>query len=71
VLVVGKGVHRVNRKDQVSYECRMSEIDDSIIFHIVCNNFKVETSPSTPFEDESVPSTPVQCPSEQAIAAKR
>ena len=52
VLVVGKGVHRVNRKDQLCYECRISEIDDNTIFHISCNNFKVETSPSTPFEDE-------------------
>jgi len=71
VLVVGKGVHRVNRKDQLCYECRISEIDDNTIFHISCNNFKVETSPSTPFEDEIVPSTPAQPPSERLIAATR
>jgi hypothetical protein len=64
VLVVGKGVHRVNRKDQLSYECRISEIDDNTIFHISCNNFTVETAPSTPFEDKIGPSTPAQPPSE-------
>ena len=71
MLVVGKGVHWVNRKDQVCYECRISKIDDSTIFHISYNNFKVETAPSNPFEDESVPSTSAQRPSEQAVSAQR
>ncbi|KAL7537206.1 hypothetical protein ACHAXR_007655, partial [Thalassiosira sp. AJA248-18] len=54
VLVGGKGTHRVNRKDQDCYECRISEIDNSTIFHICSNNFKVEVEGATPFEDEAV-----------------
>ena len=67
VLLVGKGVHRVNRKTQMCYECRIPEIDNSTIFHIVCNNFKVETLPSTPFQDEIVEDTGVPCPSNEAV----
>ena len=52
VLVVGKGTHRVNRKDQLCYECRIPEIDDNTVFHICVGNFKVEEAPSTPFPDE-------------------
>ena len=51
VLLVGKGVHRVNRKDQMCYECRLEEIEN-VLFHIVCSNFRVDTDPATPFEDE-------------------
>ena len=52
VLVVGKGTHRVNRKDQLCYECRIPEIDDNTVSHICVGNFKVEEAPSTPFPDE-------------------
>ena len=53
VVVVGKGQHRINRKVQVAYECRIPAIDDSTTFHIVCSNFRVDEAPATPFEDES------------------
>ena len=65
VLLVGKSVHRVQRKDQLCYECRIAEIDDSTIFHIVCNNFKVEVAASIPFEDEAVVTTSVTLPTAQ------
>ena len=52
VLVVGKGVERVNRKDQLCYRVRIPEFDDSTVFHICVNNFKIEEAPPTPFEDE-------------------
>ena len=52
VVLVGKGTHRVNRKEQLCYECHILDIDDGTIFHIVCGNFKVEVAASTPFEDE-------------------
>ena len=50
---MGKGTHRVNRKDQLCYECRIPEIDGTV-FHICCGNFKIEEAPSTTFEDEIV-----------------
>ena len=74
VLVVGKGVHRVNRKDQLCYEVRINEIDDGTIFHICCGNFKVEEAASTPFEDElaATPSTPVTATTlQQSTEARR
>ena len=54
VLLVGKGTHCVNRKDQLCHECRIPEIDNGTVFHIFCGNFNIEESPSTPFEDEIV-----------------
>ena len=53
VLLVGKGIHRVNRKDKLFYECRILEIDGTV-FHICCGNFKIEEAPPTTFEDEIV-----------------
>eukprot|EP00957_Ditylum_brightwellii_P083737 6364532-Ditylum_brightwellii.AAC.1 len=51
-LIVGKGIHRVQKKDQLCYECRILDIDDNTIFHIVCHNFKVEDAAATPFDDK-------------------
>ena len=70
VLIVGKGMHKVNRREQLCYECRIPEIDNGVIFHITCKNFKVEVDGATPFEDEvvvRVPTTPQ--PTAQATAA--
>ena len=58
VLITGKGEHRVNRKDQTCYECRIPDIDAGTIFHIVCSNFKVETEGAVPFPSETVPNAP-------------
>ena len=69
VLITGKGMHRVNRKDQLCYECRINEIDDGTVFHIVTNNFKIETEGATPFPDEinaHVSTTTPTDPSEEA-----
>ena len=41
VLIVGKGMHKVNRQEQLCYECRIQEINNGVIFHITCKNFKV------------------------------
>ena len=54
VVITGKGDHRINRKVQRAYECRIPDIDDSTVFNIVCGNFKVEQAPIHPFEDERV-----------------
>ena len=50
-LIVGKGAHRIHEKEQLCYKCQIPDIDDNTIFHIVCNNFKVEDAPATPFND--------------------
>ena len=49
---MGKGIYRVQKKDQLCYQCRIPDIDDNTIFHIVCRNFKVEDAAATPFDDE-------------------
>ena len=41
VLLVGKGMRKVNRQEQLCYECRIMEIDNGVIFHITCKNFRV------------------------------
>ena len=58
VLLVGKGTHCVNRKDQLCYECRIPKID-GIVFHIFCGNFKIEEAPSTTFKYKIVVMTVV------------
>ena len=53
VLLVVKGTHRVNRKDQLCYEIRIPKINGTV-FHICCGNFNIEEAPSTTFKDEIV-----------------
>ena len=60
LLITGKGTSRVNRKEQTCYECRIPDIDDGTIFHIVCRNFKVEKEGAPPFQTETVPNAPVE-----------
>ena len=55
---MGKGIHRVNRKDQLCYECRIPAIDGTV-FHYCCGNFKIEEDPSTTFKYEIVVMTVV------------
>ena len=54
VLVLGKGNHRINRKDQLCYKCRIPKIDKGTVLHICCGNFKIEEAPSTILKDEIV-----------------
>ena len=54
VVVTGKELFRILRKDQVAYKCRIPEIDDGIEFQICANKFRVDQDPAQPFEDESV-----------------
>ena len=62
VLLGGKGMQKVNRREQLCYECRIPEIDNGVVFHITCNNFRVETDGATPFDDKFVVSA--QAPQE-------
>ena len=59
---MGKGTHRVNRKDQLCYKCRTPKIDNGTLFHICYCNFNIEESPSTIFEDEIFVITVVDAP---------
>ena len=54
VVVTVKELFLILRKGQVSYKCRIPEIDDGIKFNICANNFRVDQDPAQPFEDESM-----------------
>eukprot|EP00957_Ditylum_brightwellii_P061877 4696159-Ditylum_brightwellii.AAC.1 len=66
-LIVRKGIHRVQKKDQLCYECQILDIDDNAIFHIICHNFKVEDAATTPFDDKRPLETVVTVPNTQEI----
>ena len=59
VLLAGKGMHKVNQREQLCYECRIPEIGDGVIFHITCKNFRVEIVGATTFDDEVVVSAQI------------
>ncbi len=61
VLVTGKGVRKVQHKNQMCYLVHIPEINDSTIFHIVKKNFKVLSAPATSFESK-VPAVRENCP---------
>ena len=48
VLIVGKGMQKVNQQEQLCYECRIPEIKNGVVFHIACKNFRVETYVANP-----------------------
>ncbi len=53
LLIVGKGTHRINKKDQIASECHIASIsDENIVFKIVCSHFTVTQSPNEPFADK-------------------
>jgi hypothetical protein len=52
VLVTDKAVHKISKKDRMCYKVRIMEINDGTKFFIVKKNFKVEQSPTIPFESE-------------------
>ena len=54
VVVTGKELFRISRRDQLAYKCCIAEIDDGSEFHICANNFRVDQDPVQPFEDESM-----------------
>ena len=54
VVVTGKEMFRVSRRDQLAYKCHIAEIDNRSEFHICANNFRVDQYPVQPFEDESM-----------------
>ena len=54
VVVTGKELFRISRRDQLVYKCCIAEIDDGRKFHICANNFRVDQDPVQPFEEESV-----------------
>ena len=52
VVVSGKELFRISRRDQVAYKCRIAEIDDGSKLHICAKNFRVDQDPVQPFEDK-------------------
>ena len=54
VVVTGKELFRILRKDQVAYKCCIAKINDGSEFHICANNFRLYQDPVQPFEDKSV-----------------
>ena len=54
VLLGGKGMQKFNRREQLCYECRITEIDNGVIFHITCKNFS-SSGGSTPPPTVAVP----------------
>jgi len=63
VLICGKGMHQISRRQQLAYECRIPEIDEDHVWYIACSNFKVEKEGPTPFPDEATqPPPPPQAP---------
>ena len=48
VVVTGKELFQISRRDQLAYKCRIAE------FQICANNFQVDQDPVQPFEDESM-----------------
>ena len=54
IVVTGKEMFRISRRDQLAYKCRIAEIDDGSEFRIYANNFRVDQDPVQPFEDESM-----------------
>ena len=58
VLIIGKGMHRINNREQLAYECRLPDINESITFVVVKGHVTVTTeSPQEPFIDEVVTAT--------------
>ncbi len=52
-FIVSKGMHWINKKDQIAYECCIPSIsDDNIVFKIMCSHFTVTQSPNEPFADK-------------------
>lgn len=65
LLVVGKGTHRINKKDQTAYECRIPSIsdDNDTVFLTVCSHLTVTQSPpGEPFPDEAAIPTSAEPP---------
>jgi hypothetical protein len=58
VVICGKGMKNVSRREQMCYEIRLADYGEDTVFHIVCCNFKVLVEGPEPFEDE-VPAPPV------------
>ena len=53
VLVVGEGMRRVARKDQMCYLVRIDDIGEDVLLHIVKKNFKITEAPTEPFPSEA------------------
>ena len=52
VVVTGKELFRISRRDQLAYKRCINEINEGSEFHICANNFRVDQDPVQPFEDE-------------------
>ena len=67
VIILGKEQHKVRRKMQVCYKCRIPDIDDGTEFFIVCSNFKVEVEGAHHFVDEAAVAGPPAAVDEHLI----
>lgn len=57
-IIVGKELHRINKKNQMAYLCRLPYMSDNKIYAISCKHVTVLTEGETPFEDEVAPTAP-------------
>jgi hypothetical protein len=57
VLVIGEGVRKVNRKEQMCYIVCIPAIDNGTTFHIVKKVFKVDSAVPQPFVELHLSST--------------
>ena len=54
VVVTGKDLFHISRRDQVAYKCCIADINNGSEFHICADNIRVDQDPVQPFEDESL-----------------
>ena len=65
VIVLGQGQLMINRKLQKTYEVRIPELDNSVVYHIVRRNIRLDVAcpdPSNVFPEEVAAAAPAPRP---------
>ena len=65
VLILGQGERVINRKMQKTYECRIPELDNGVVYHIVRRNLRLDVAspdPSNVFPEEVAAAAPAPRP---------
>ena len=57
VVVVRRCVHKINRRDQSAYECRIPDIEESRTFFIARAKLRIDASAPVSFEEEDLLAT--------------
>ena len=57
-IIIGRETCRINRKNQLAYQCRLPFMDDNKVYAIVCSNMTIVEEGATPFNDEAA-ATPI------------